>query len=330
MVEHIDRSQPLGTHIVILDDNTTSFRFQDKTAKQGEYFALVGRADEMMTQHGTHCWSINPCSNFWGHMGEMPEFKLNLQLIYGACFGFIATHKEELDTKFGQVKDDVERSLRFHRMDGRTLRFMLYTLTKKKKGGTFAVDAGGISASLGSAAAWEQDCQRASARIVEEFGAYLTTKVATDGSTQVYFQGSPRVPMAVLPPKPVSTQGDLALEDVDGVLRQTLTGGKLLFCRLEMLRKVPGAFSNGNFVPVSAVSGFKTEWTTRTTVLHILGSKLQAPARKRLLGKAVCRPEGPLVRKAMMLLLKTKGKWTPAITKWAATARGSRRATSSQ
>ena len=118
VVEHIDRSQPLGTHIVILDDNTTSFRFQDKTAKQGEYFALVGRADEMMTQHGTHCWSINPCSNFWGHMGEMPEFKLNLQLIYGACFGFIATHKEELDTKFGQVKDDVERSLRFHRMDG--------------------------------------------------------------------------------------------------------------------------------------------------------------------------------------------------------------------
>ena len=214
-------------------------------------------------------------------MSDMPELKLNLQLVYGACFGFIATHKEELDTKFGQVKDDVERSLRFHRMDGHTLRFMLYTVTKKKKGGTFGVNAGGISASLGSAAAWEQDCQRASARILEEFGAYLTTKVATDGSTQVYFQGSPRVLLAVLPPTPASTQGELALEDVDAVLRQSPTGGKLLFCRLEMLHKVPGASSDGKFVPVSVVSGFKTEWTTRAKVLHILGSTLQPPARKR-------------------------------------------------
>ena len=46
------------------------------------------------------------------HEGIFEDISVKLGLIYSAFFGFKVLHKPELYTRFGQVKDDVERNAR--------------------------------------------------------------------------------------------------------------------------------------------------------------------------------------------------------------------------
>ena len=63
--------------------------------------------------------------------GIFEDFSVKLGLIYGASFGFKVLHRPELYTRFGQVKDDVERTLRYWHRDSVCLRFTRYAIAKQ-------------------------------------------------------------------------------------------------------------------------------------------------------------------------------------------------------
>lgn len=54
------------------------------------------------------------------------EVQDHLGLVYGAFFGFICRHEPMLYTRLGQVKDDLERTLRYWDRDRIVLRFCHY------------------------------------------------------------------------------------------------------------------------------------------------------------------------------------------------------------
>ena len=58
--------------------------------------------------------------------GVLEDFSTRLGLVYGAFFGLRVLHDPRRYTRQGQVKDDVERSLRYWHLDGKILRFMRY------------------------------------------------------------------------------------------------------------------------------------------------------------------------------------------------------------
>jgi len=70
----------------------------------------------------------------------------SLGLVYGAFFGFRVLHDPDRYTRFGQIKDDVERTLRYWHKDGIILRFQRYAVWKAQKPGKFHASKGGISA----------------------------------------------------------------------------------------------------------------------------------------------------------------------------------------
>ena len=136
-------------------------------------------------------WGVNPSRNhyFLAGVGDtlrqkaqtkgiFQDFSTKLGLVYGAFFGFRVLHDARRYTRSGQVKDDVERTLRHWHLDGKILRFKRYSADKNTyKPGIFTPKKGGISANS-SEAEHTAEARAATCRLVEEFGAYVRLPTA--------------------------------------------------------------------------------------------------------------------------------------------------------
>ncbi|CAK0859669.1 unnamed protein product, partial [Prorocentrum cordatum] len=125
-------------------------------------------------------WGVNPSSNPWivyrchdefqKKPPGTPEYSRRLGLLYGAFFGLRVLQEPRRYTRYGQVKDDVERSLRYWHLDGVLLRFRRYAVRKTHTPGKFNLAKGGISAGS-SAAKHRAEASRALAQMFGEFAA---------------------------------------------------------------------------------------------------------------------------------------------------------------
>ncbi|CAE8587139.1 unnamed protein product [Polarella glacialis] len=158
-VRFIEECFARGQHVVVCDDNIVWLqgwrpdgknsvgRFAPLRSAPCELDQVIRTAAEEMARQGAHLWGISPTNNlrFFHPSGQL---RLLLGLVFGAFFGFIALHERELYTKHGQVKDDLERSLRYWDRDRVVLRFTHYACRKTHKPGAFNTKKGGISSSL--------------------------------------------------------------------------------------------------------------------------------------------------------------------------------------
>merc|ERR1712037_273487 len=97
-----------------------------------------------------------------------PEHCTKLGLLYGAFFGIRVLHQPARYTRYGQVRDDVERSLRYWHGDKVLVRFRRYAVRKTHAPGKFTCAKGGISAGS-SAVKHSMEASRAVVRMLKEF-----------------------------------------------------------------------------------------------------------------------------------------------------------------
>ncbi|CAJ1396817.1 unnamed protein product [Effrenium voratum] len=170
----------------------------ERTSKtrEPELCQLIRRAGREMTQQGVHLWGINPTRNHYFLKGRgddmrqralsqgiFQDFSNRLGLVYGAWFGIRVTHKPQLYTRQGQIKDDVERTLRYWHHDGKLLRFTRYSADKNSfRPGQFGCKKGGISSSS-SPQAHGAEADAATRALVAEFGAYARLPRAGERSS---------------------------------------------------------------------------------------------------------------------------------------------------
>lgn len=199
-VRFIEEAAPLGAHVVVVDDNVIRFMVEsggpvesgvrnrvlevgndDGTRKWPELAALITRAGQEVDKVGAKLWGICPTHNplYTHNFGEISRrrigraaanfaYSTNLGLVYGAFFGFRAAHDPSRYTRYGQVRDDVERSLRYWHEDKVVLRFQRYCVLKSQKPGIFIKGKGGISAGS-SAARHAAESERAIRSMLTEF-----------------------------------------------------------------------------------------------------------------------------------------------------------------
>jgi hypothetical protein len=156
-----------------------------KNSATPELAELISRAAYEMQVQGANIWSVSPTKNhyflhgFGKQMrikarkeGVLQEFNTKLGLVYGAFFGFRALHDPRRYSRFGQVKDDVERTLRYWHHDRMILRFARYGIFKDnaKLVGKFHANKGGIS-TASSAEAHTAEGKRALTGILDEFAS---------------------------------------------------------------------------------------------------------------------------------------------------------------
>lgn len=148
-----------------------------------ELASLIQRAGQEMKDTGANVWSVNPSKNSHFMHGRGNDYRRHakqygycqdtsstLGLVYGAFFGFRALHDPERYTRFGQIKDDVERSLRYWHKDGIILRFNRYAVIKAQPPGKFHASKGGISAGSSEEAHKERGHQALKA-ILDDFAS---------------------------------------------------------------------------------------------------------------------------------------------------------------
>eukprot|EP00439_Symbiodinium_sp_Y106_P044018 s5066_g5.t1 len=161
-----------GQHVVVMDDNLLRFvRHEAGKEFPGDLVATIEAAAEAMQRFQAHLWGISPTSNKQ-FLKEAPEISTALGLVYGALFGFRVLHDPALYTRFGQVKDDLERSLRYWHRDGVVVRFRRMYCTKAQRPGVYGSRKGGISASIGENG-HKQQGDFALARLSEGFSQYI-------------------------------------------------------------------------------------------------------------------------------------------------------------
>ncbi|CAE7363534.1 dbp9 [Symbiodinium natans] len=161
-----------GQHVVVMDDNLLRFvRHEAGEELPGDLVATIDGAAAALHRFRANLWGISPTSNKT-FLKEAPEISTNLGLVYGAFFGFRVLHDPELYTRFGQVKDDLERTLRYWHRDGVLVRFRRMSCTKAQRPGVYSSKKGGISASVG-AYGHKQQGDFALARLSKGFSQYI-------------------------------------------------------------------------------------------------------------------------------------------------------------
>lgn len=144
---------PLHHHVVSMDDDVSDVKVlcssgHIKSAKDrvcslavNELHQIIEDAGVRMLQSGAHIWSVS-LSQLAFHL-QHQGISTNFGVCVGYFFGVINRKIDFLDCKFGACGDDVERSLRYAKMDGLVLRYrMLYCDTKFREG------QGGINAEI--------------------------------------------------------------------------------------------------------------------------------------------------------------------------------------
>ncbi|OLQ15563.1 hypothetical protein AK812_SmicGene189 [Symbiodinium microadriaticum] len=164
--------------------------------KEPELSQLVKRAGREMRKRGLHLWGVNPSRNHYflrnkgddlrmkaAKTGVFQHYSQRLGLVYGAWFGFRVTHERRFYTRTGQIKDAVERTLRYWHADKGILRFMRYGADKLSyKPGRFSSTKGGISANS-SHEDHTNEAQAATRALVNEFAAYVRLPKAKEKSS---------------------------------------------------------------------------------------------------------------------------------------------------
>jgi len=157
-----------------------------KRGMKAELFQLICRAGREMQKHGVHVWGVNPSKNHFflkqrgDSMRKMAEstgffqdYSCGLGLVFGAWFGFRVTHNPQFYTRQGQIKDDVERTLRYWHADKKLLRFARYGADKNGfRPGQFKSNKGGIS-SNSSQQDHSAEAETAIRSLIQEFGQYV-------------------------------------------------------------------------------------------------------------------------------------------------------------
>lgn len=166
----LEQQMAVGSHVVILDDNISKLFVGGKLPRGNQRLleGLVRQARDALLLHHGHAWSISPTANtFWSKPAS--TIWAGAGLLYGAIFGLDILQDSERYTKYGQVRDDFERSCRYIRKDGCIVRLNGVQVQKRQKPGVFGAGKGGISSSLGSAAAHEKEKRKAEKLLVTEF-----------------------------------------------------------------------------------------------------------------------------------------------------------------
>ncbi|CAK9103219.1 unnamed protein product [Durusdinium trenchii] len=184
-VRFIEECFPIGQHVVVCDDNIVSLqRVAGERRISGskklppleveplDLSKQILHAAKEMNQTNAHLWGISPTNNTM-FLQNAHELKSSLGLIFGAFFGFIVLHEPKLYTQHGQVKDDLERTLRYWDRDHIVLRFSRVFCKKNFKPGAFYKSKGGISASLGGREAHQAEAANALQKLVREFYRYI-------------------------------------------------------------------------------------------------------------------------------------------------------------
>jgi len=209
-VRFIEESFPLGAHVVIADDNIQRFVVESapKTSLGGnrtldvehdvahavptllkgttsELAGLIARAGTEMEARGTNIWSVSGTCNHYvlfrygvdcrkkaAKTGIFQDFSEKLGLIYGAFFGIRVLKDAARYTRYGQVKDDVERTLRYWHCDRAMIRFRRYSVEKTHKPGKFGASKGGISAASSGDAHAAETAHALRAMLVEFANPY--------------------------------------------------------------------------------------------------------------------------------------------------------------
>jgi len=141
-VQTADEIMPVGSHVVIMDDNILKMQLHE-----GVKLAEVwDHAREKMAETGLNVWGINQAQDVRNRDKDPWRVTTDLGLIYGAMFGFRASHDEKFYTKYGQIKDDLERSLRYFKADGGILRYKGVMVQKCYTPGEFKKNKAGICA----------------------------------------------------------------------------------------------------------------------------------------------------------------------------------------
>ncbi|CAJ1349811.1 unnamed protein product [Effrenium voratum] len=180
-VRFIEECFPRGQHVVVCDDNILAL--QHLVNGQGppqppDLDAVFLRARREMQLYGAHLWGISPTHNVV-FVQNSTEVNTKLGLVYGAFFGFVCLHEKELYTQHGQVKDDLERSLRYWDRDRVVIRFGHLVCKKSHKPGAFDTNKGGISASLGGQG-HQNEAQQALLRLEQRFFGYVRLPSLSD------------------------------------------------------------------------------------------------------------------------------------------------------
>jgi len=157
-----------------------------KHGTKAELFQLICRAGREMQKHGVHVWGVNPSKNHFFLKGRgdsirkmaesngvVQDYSSGLGLVFGAWFGFRVTHSPQFYTRQGQIKDDVERTLRYWHADKKLLRFVRYGADKNGfRPGQFKSNKGGIS-SNSSQQDHSTEAETAIRSLIQEFGQYV-------------------------------------------------------------------------------------------------------------------------------------------------------------
>jgi hypothetical protein len=179
--------QPLPVRQLLVEQRKSGCAKPTSTKNSGppEFAELIRRAAHEMQLHGANIWSVSPSKNhYYLHgFGEQMRAKarkegifqdiiLKLGLVYGAFFGLRVLHDHRRYTRFGQVKDDVERTLRYWHYDRKVLRFARYGVYKDNAHlvGKFHAKKGGIS-SMSSAEAHAAEGKQALIGMLDEFAS---------------------------------------------------------------------------------------------------------------------------------------------------------------
>ncbi len=144
-VRFADLVVPKGTHVITMDDNIKELILGKEALPEGALSELIQKAAAGMTESGLNVWSVNATQNTGRNAEDPNKVQRSRGLIFGALFGFRALHDERRYTKYGQIKDDVERSLRYYTLDGGVLRYAAYVAKKAHPPGAFSKSKGGIS-----------------------------------------------------------------------------------------------------------------------------------------------------------------------------------------
>ncbi|CAE8632198.1 unnamed protein product [Polarella glacialis] len=144
-VRFIEESAPIWAHLIVADDNIEQFVGGNRVVEAvdgspSELAELIRMAGRDMDAKEAMVWSVSSTFN----------------------------HFASRYTRFGQVKDDVERSLRYFHQDKLVLRYKRYAVQKTHKPGVFNAHKGGISAAS-SAEKHAAEEARAIAGMLEEF-----------------------------------------------------------------------------------------------------------------------------------------------------------------
>jgi len=217
-VRFIEEAFPSGAHCVVADDNIEQFVVEfspnlsdgscrtldcesdasyvelPEAACGSELHNLITCAGREMKVCHANTWGLSASfNNYFMHnfgqvlqrrakkTGVYSDYTKRLGLIYGAFFGIRVRHEAARYTRYGQVKDDVERTLRYWHLDGIILRFGRYAAQKAQKPGKFNAMKGGISAGS-SAEGHAAEIERACSSMLKEFASpYARLPLARDG-----------------------------------------------------------------------------------------------------------------------------------------------------